>query len=584
MNPFSRSILSVTTVAALLAGTLAANTGADTLQVPAATLAASDVVFAQAYANGDGPMGAGYHQEVFFASLDGTSLHADVLLPAAPDEAPEGGWPVIVSVGPYYNKGGAPTGPSPTNTGPVERFADFVVGADIFANGYAWVQVDSRGFGASGGCNDFGGIGEQMDAAAAVEHFAVQPWANGRAGMWGKSYDAFTQVMALAMNPPHLKATVIQSPLIETYRGLWENGVHMAATWHITPGLYQAYDATPPSPLASGPEAFVNYAESTLRMPECYAEGQAIAAAGYDHDLAYWQERDLIARAKDSPVPVLWTHGFNDVNTQPNNILDVYEHLPNARAWFGHWDHKRGNEQEHVGRDGFLEEALDFFDGHLKDNVDFALEVNRDNTVRAQTQFGDWYASSQWPPADVVDVVLPLVEGSYVDTNGARDDVDGLWTFTEEFPHSAHLAGAPTFAVQASSPVPLANLIVKVYDIGPDGKGSQISRGAHLLEQDATIGQPEFLTFDSFPIDWVIEEGHRIGVVLTSSDAQFFAKNTESTVTVTSSFVELPFKTTNVTYDDGIFDPASSVAPSSGVPTGQFSTNTVAWVFPPATN
>ena len=34
---------------------------------------------------------------------------------------------------------------------------------NIFEMGYAVVQVDSRGYGSSGGCNDYGGFGEQMD-------------------------------------------------------------------------------------------------------------------------------------------------------------------------------------------------------------------------------------------------------------------------------------------------------------------------------------------------------------------------------------------------------------------------------------
>jgi alpha/beta superfamily hydrolase len=58
--------------------------------------------------------------------------------------------------------------------------------------------VDSRGYGSSGGCYDLGGSGEQADAKAAVEWAASQSWSTGKVGMWGKSYDAWTQVMAMA--------------------------------------------------------------------------------------------------------------------------------------------------------------------------------------------------------------------------------------------------------------------------------------------------------------------------------------------------------------------------------------------------
>ncbi len=543
---------------------------------------AAEVTASRSFADGSGPMGAGHHEEVFFSSYDGTSLHADVLLPAPPDEAPEGGWPVIISVGPYFNDGGGALSVPSTSDEPVERFADFIVGADIFANGYAWAQVDSRGYGASGGCNDFGGIGEQMDAAASVEFFGSGvDWSNGRVGMWGKSYDAFTQVMALAMNPPHLHAAVIQAPLIETYRGLWENGVHMAVTWHITPSLYMLYDVMPPAATNTEPEAWRNWAESMGRAPECYAEGQAIAAAGYDHDLPYWQERDLVPRARDSRVPVLWTHGFNDVNTQPNNILDVYAHLADARGWFGHWDHKRGNEEQHVGRPGFLEEALDFFDVHLKGEPAFDHPANAAGIDRVQTQFGDWYATPRWPAPDVRHFPLELVTGTYVDAAGASDAdaADGIWTFTEEFPHRAHLSGEPVFHVAASAAVPNANLIVKVFDVSPSGKAELVSRGALLLEE---TGEPDVVTFEAYPNDWVVEPGHRLGILLTSDDPEFAPRNTNATVTVSSAIVDLPFKTAFVEY--GHYGAASSVARGSRVPDGLFASNTVAWEFPPETN
>src|SRR5688500_2015956 len=193
------------------------------------------------------------HSEVFFPSRDGTMLHGDLLKPAA--GCPEGGCPVIVSTGPYYGRttqgGVAPGVPPSTGAGPSNRFYDFVAfnfpgRGNIFQQGYAFLMVDSRGYGASGGCNDYGGHGEQMDAASAVEWAGTQPWSNGKVGMWGKSYDAWTQVAALAMSPPHLEAVVIQSPIIDGYGIAYVNGVHHDALWYATTGLYQLYDYGPP--------------------------------------------------------------------------------------------------------------------------------------------------------------------------------------------------------------------------------------------------------------------------------------------------------------------------------------------------
>ncbi len=197
-------------------------------------------------------------QELYFPSKDGTLLHADLLRPA--EGCPEGGCPVIVSIGPYFGSGsqGFPAY-NPLNAGPSGRFYDFIAHdfegrGNIFQQGYAWLQVDSRGYGGSDGCNDYGGIGEQMDAAAAVEWAGTQEWSNGKVGMWGKSYDAWTQVMALAQNPPHLEALVIQSPLIEGYGIGYVNGVHHNTGWYATTSLYMLYDFIPPSVNEMTPE------------------------------------------------------------------------------------------------------------------------------------------------------------------------------------------------------------------------------------------------------------------------------------------------------------------------------------------
>ena len=62
--------------------------------------------------------------------------------------------------------------------------------------------------------------------------------------MWGKCYDGWTQVMALAAKPKGLAAVVIQSPIIDGYRTLYMNGVHYDSGWYATPALYQGIDAT----------------------------------------------------------------------------------------------------------------------------------------------------------------------------------------------------------------------------------------------------------------------------------------------------------------------------------------------------
>src|SRR3954451_5772006 len=197
-----------------------------TLRALGVALAAAAALPALASA-ADVPPGATWSQ-AFFTEPDGTRLHADVLRPAAlPADART---PVILSIGPYFNHSGqtGPAGPiegtpyTPTGeAGPSARFYDFIEGAKLMERGYTWVQVDLRGFGGSTGCLDWGGPGEQADAKAAVEWAAAQPWSTGKVGMYGKSYDGATGLMAIAQQPAGLAAVVSQEPVYDLYRYLY---------------------------------------------------------------------------------------------------------------------------------------------------------------------------------------------------------------------------------------------------------------------------------------------------------------------------------------------------------------------------
>src|SRR5207244_7501337 len=92
------------------------------------------------------------------------------------------------------------------------------------------------------------GPGEKSDVKRAVEWAASQPWSTGKVGMWGKSYDGWTEVMGLDQKPNGLAAAIIQAPIIDGYRTLYQNGVHYDAGWYVTPALYQEIDSMAPTP------------------------------------------------------------------------------------------------------------------------------------------------------------------------------------------------------------------------------------------------------------------------------------------------------------------------------------------------
>lgn len=478
-------------------------------------------------------------------------LHGDLLKPTA--GCPAGGCPVVVSIGPYYGhstQGGTLPGvPPSTGPGPSNRFFDFAAynfpgRGNIFQQGYAWLQVDSRGYGVSGGCNDYGGPGEQSDAAAAVEWAGTQSWSNGKVGMWGKSYDAWTQVMALAMNPPHLEAVVIQSPISDGYGIAYVNGVHHDSGWYATTSLYMLYDyGAPGTDQLTRPE--VIYPILGTATDPCWANQQALIAAGWDRDgqpaAEYWRQRDLRPSASaNDDVAVLWSHGFNDVNTKPDQIFGVYEPMnarpkSNHRAWFGEWAHYRGNESQHTGRGGFLEESLDWFNHYLR-GMPFAFSVNEKNVVEVGDQEGKWRTEASYPPADVQRLAMPIRSGSYVDENDQSASA-GYWTFSQPLEHDLRISGEPSVSMTADITGQWGNVVTVLYDLDPSGEAQEISRSAFRFEGDGPV------SFKLHPRDQIVREGHRLAFHVTSGHPQFLPYQTQDTIAISQASVSIPFLT-----------------------------------------
>ena len=116
---------------------------------------------------------------------DGVPLNATVYLPSGPIERR----PAVVTLTPYI----------------ADTYHDRAM---YFArHGYAFVLVDARGRGNSGGAFEpF--ANEACDGHDVVEWLARQPWCNGKVAMWGGSYAGFDQWATAKEFPRHL-ATIV---------------------------------------------------------------------------------------------------------------------------------------------------------------------------------------------------------------------------------------------------------------------------------------------------------------------------------------------------------------------------------------
>jgi uncharacterized protein len=517
-----------------------------TLLAPAVAVAALAL---SAPAKADPPPPGSTWSQASIVEADGTRLHADVLRPSSlPADAKT---PVILSIGPYFNHSGqtGPAGPvegtpyTPTgDAGPSARFYDFINGAHLMDKGYTWVQVDLRGFGGSTGCLDWVGPGEQADVKAAVEWAASQPWSTGKVGMYGKSYDGVTGLVGIAQQPQGLAAVVSQEPVYDLYRYLYSNGVRFENSL-LTPALYDAIAGTP-GETGDDPGYIADSLNDTAR-PGCPALNWADQQDS-NHWSAYWRPRDLIAKTKGKTTPLFLTQGFIEDNTKPDGAYDFFNGMAGPkRAWFGMWDHVRGNDTDAngrlaEGRAGWFDEVMRFFDRYVKG----AAVADTDPPLAVESSDGTWRAESQWPPADSTAVTRDLNPGTYSDdgTNngtaeGGSPNGEGIWTVSPPLDSAAHLAGVPHVSVNLTTTLPNANLVADVYDIDTSGNAILISRGTYLVPGSGPVG------FDLYGDDWKLPAGHRVGVLLTGANAEWWLNvPTGQTVTVDSASISLPLE------------------------------------------
>ncbi|GAB2667303.1 CocE/NonD family hydrolase [Saccharopolyspora gloriosae] len=481
-----------------------------TLTVTAAVTAATAAPGSGAVATADDPVthedndrvpeGAAWTQH-YFPSADGsgTELHADVLLPEGLAEGEQ--VPVIMSAGSYFGHSGQMSDEGWEHTGPSDRFYDFIEGTDLFQRGYAFVMVDTRGFGGSTGCLDFGGPGEQADVEAAIDWSAAQPWSTGAVGMYGKSYDAITGLIGNNLDQDALKAVVAQEPIWDLYRNIHSNGVPRTTIAH-TATTYNEIAAQPQLP-DDDPRYRANAAYEQAH-PECLLDNLAGYQTG-DRESEYWRARDLAEQAKGTDTPLFVTQGFLEWNTEAEAIQEYLDnHQGPERGWLGQWDHKRGNERTadgrlEMGREGWFEETISFYDQHLKGVEPPVAHPN----YAIQDSGGAWRAQETWPTPDGT-ATVPLGGGSYVDdgAEGGPTAENTFTAFSEPLARDTRLTGTPRISLEAEG---RGNAMVQLYDVAPDGKAVMFDEQVSVLNAGTTA-------FDLKSTDWTLPAGHSLAV------------------------------------------------------------------------
>ena len=365
-------------------------------------------------------------ENVMVAMRDGVRLATDVYRPTRSEQPVDIPLPVLLQRTPYGKQG----------RGLVERARYFV------EHGYVVVLQDIRGRYNSEGVfskyHDF----DAPDGYDTVEWIASLPFASGDVGMFGTSYGAHTQADAAKMNPPHLRALLLNQGGISTP---WAHKVRNHGAFELGQQLGWAFDQLrlSPDPVVRATFQTEDVADWFAAMPlrpglsplrgapefEDYVLTQLTRGDDDppDADFRHWTRVGVNWRAyygRTADVPMLHVAGWYDpyVGSMFENWVGLSQQKTGPiHLLVGPWTHG-ANTRSYAGDVEFGTAAAipdfatelhrEWFDRHLKrttttadDRAPIRLFVmgtgdgHRDENGRLY-HGGYWREASAWPLSD----------------------------------------------------------------------------------------------------------------------------------------------------------------------------------------
>ena len=364
-----------------------------------------------------------FTQDVMVPMRDGVRLATDVYRPARDGVPVAEPLPVLLQRTPYGKEG----------RGLVERSLYFV------ERGYVVVLQDTRGRYESEGTfskyHDF----DAPDGYDTVEWAAALPYGAGAVGMFGTSYGAHTQADAAKMNPPHLRALLLNQGGISRP---WAHKVRNHGAFELGQQLGWAFDQlrVSPDPVVRAAFEAEAVADWFAAMPLRPGLSPLTAAPEFedyvltqmtrgddddpDADFRHWDRIGVSWRryyGRTADVPMLHVAGWYDpyCGSMFENYLGLsaVKTMP-QRLLVGPWTHG-GNARSYAGDVDFGPDAA---------LPDFTSELHRqwfDRHLKGRATEAD-----DWPPIRLF--VMGTGDGSR-DPNG-RLHHGGYWRDAEEWP------------------------------------------------------------------------------------------------------------------------------------------------------
>jgi X-Pro dipeptidyl-peptidase len=452
--------------------------------------------------------------------------------------------------------------------------------------GYAVVLGESIGTAFSDGCPTVGDMKETLGTQAIIDWLngraeafdeagnpVTADWTTGDVGMTGVSYNGTLPNQVATTGVEGLRTIVPVSAISSWYDYYRANGLVRAphsSRSGVGENAFQGEDLDVLAFFTEGP-----------RLEHCRHITDALLQRGDRITGDYndtWHERDYLHRARGVEASVFVVHGLEDYNVMGTAYSTWWEQLSRYDVPRKIWLHKDG----HGGPRGTTDyqRTLNRWMDHWLFGVDNGIMTEPMADVQRPDGTYEKYAS--WPvsgaraaslhlgassatePGTLSVRPAPGLRQSFVDRgreldtdvallpNPSTANPNRLVYVTPPLASEAHLSGTPSVSLRASvNNRYAANLTAVLVDYAPSGEATMVTRGWTDVQNRKSVsrstpiqqGQEYTFTWPLEPDDYVFAPGHRLGLVVVSTDMHYTLRplpGTELTVNPAKSTVKLP--------------------------------------------
>lgn len=446
--------------------------------------------------------------------------------------------------------------------------------------GFAFVYAESLGTGHSTGCPTIGAPSEVQGIKSVVDWLngrataydsksggdeVVAGWTTGQTGMIGVSYNGTLPNGVAATGVEGLDAIVPISAISSWYNYYRANGSVVA------PGGYQGEDT----------DILFDFV-LTRKHPDVCDDVRARLHRKQDRltgDYSeFWAKRNYVTDVDNVHAAVLVSHGINDHNVKPQQFAQWHKALKSHGVPHMIWLHQHGHGDwpYRLREDAWLDTLNKWWTRWLYNRHN---GVMRGPKATVQREDGSWVTYPEWPAPGTQATEVALTPGGRTaggltldSTRGRRvvetlvdkpsitaeelatadSSTHRLVYRTSGLDDAVRVSGAVRLDLRLSFDYPAANVTALLVDYAPDGSASVVNRGwtdpQNRVSRSVTTylppGRPYDIDFNLQADDYVFQPGHRIGVVLLSSDHDYTKRppggGTQLSVNITKSSVILP--------------------------------------------